>query len=48
MENTVKKEVSKMTFDSVAVSNILLACIAVLNVVILTVVYEYIKTKKAK
>lgn len=35
-----------MTFDSTAVTNILLACIALVNVIILTIFYESTKNKK--
>jgi len=37
-----------MTFDSVAVTNIFLALIAIINLIILTVVYEANKKPKAK
>jgi high-affinity nickel permease len=36
-----------MTFDSTSVTNILLACIAIINVIILTIIYESIKNKKS-
>lgn len=32
-----------MTFDSVAVSNIFLACVALTNLVILTILYKNLK-----
>lgn len=35
-----------MTFDSTAVTNTLLACVALTNVIILTIIYE--STKKQK
>jgi len=36
-----------MTFDSNTVTNILLACIALTNVIILALYYESTKTKKS-
>lgn len=35
-----------MTFDSTTVTNILLACIALVNIIILTLFYESTKNKK--
>jgi high-affinity nickel permease len=37
-----------MTFDSVSVSNTFLACIALTNIIILTILYEATKKPKEK